>query len=185
MAPRLAALLAQHRLPGGVPLLIREAVPEDAAALLDYIAAVSAESEFLTFAPGEFTLGVTAEADVLRQYADADNQLYLVGLVEGAICAVAILSASARTRIRHSGELAMSVRRQYWGQGIGSVMLDTLIGWARGSGIITKINLRVRADNQRALRLYQRKGFILEGTLRREMRLDDRYFDNHCLGLEL
>ena len=174
-----------HRLPGGVPLLIRAAEPEDAAALLDYIEAVSAESEFLTFAPGEFTLGVAAEADVLRQYAAAENQLYLLGLVEDAIAAVAILSASTRARIRHSGELAMSVRRQYWGQGIGSLMLDTLIGWARATRIITKINLRVRADNQRAIRLYERKGFVLEGTLRKEMRVNQRYFDNHCLGLEL
>ena len=176
---------ARHRLPGGVPLLIREAQPQDAVALLDYIEAVSAESEFLTFAPGEFTLGVAAEADVLRQYAEADNQLYLLGLVEDAIAAVAILSASTRTRIRHSGELAMSVRRRFWGQGIGSLMLDTLIDWARATHIITKINLRVRADNQRAIRLYERKGFALEGTLRKELRVGERYFDNHCLGLEL
>jgi RimJ/RimL family protein N-acetyltransferase len=185
VAQGLAAVQSQHRLPGGLSLLIREAVPEDAAALLGYIEAVSAESEFLTFAPGEFTLSVAAEAEVLRQYAQADNQLYLLGLTEQAIVAVAILSASTRARIRHSGELAMSVRRQYWGRGVGSVMLDTLIGWARATGIISKINLRVRADNQRALRLYQRKGFVLEGTLRREMRVGERYFDNHCLGFEL
>lgn len=185
MAAGLAPVQTRQRLPGGALLVIREAAADDAAALLDYIEAVSAESEFLTFAPGEFNLSETAEADVLRQYAAADNQLYLLGLLESAIAAVAILSASPRARIRHSAELAMSVRRQHWGQGIGSLMLDTLIGWARATRIITKISLRVRADNQRALHLYRRKGFALEGTLRREMRVDDRYFDNHCLGLEL
>lgn len=185
MAAGLAPSETRHRLPGGVLLVIREAAAEDAAALLEYIEAVSGESEFLTFAPGEFKLSVTAEADVLRQYAAADNQLYLIGLVEGAITAVAILSASPRARIRHSAELAMSVRRRYWGQGIGSLMLDALISWARATRIITKIGLRVRADNERALHLYRRKGFALEGTLHKEMRVDDRYFDNHCLGLEL
>ena len=185
MAARVAPPPTWHRLPGGVPLLIRAAAPEDAAALLDYIEAVSRESDFLTFAPGEFALSVVAEAEVLRQYAEASNQLYLLGLVEDAIAAVTILSASTRARIRHCGELAMSVRRRYWGQGIGSLMLDTLITWARATRIITKIDLRVRADNQRAIRLYQRKGFRLEGTLRREMRVGEEYFDNHCLGLEL
>jgi RimJ/RimL family protein N-acetyltransferase len=166
-------------------LLMRAAAPGDAAALLDYLEAVSGESEFLTFAPGEFTLDVAAEAEVLRRYAEADNQLYLLGVVQEAIVAVAIVSASPRARIRHCGELAMSVRRQYWGLGLGSLMLDTVIAWARGTGIITKIDLRVRADNQRAIRLYQRKGFVIEGTLRHEMRVGERYFDNHCLGLEL
>ena len=79
----------------------------------------------------------------------------------------------------------MSVRKRYWGHGIGSLMLDTLIDWARGTGIVKKINLRVRTDNQRAISLYARKGFANEGTIRKEMLLDGRYFDHHWMGLEL
>jgi RimJ/RimL family protein N-acetyltransferase len=79
----------------------------------------------------------------------------------------------------------MSVRKQYWGFGIGSLMLDALIGWARDIQIVKKINLRVRTDNQRAILLYKRKGFVIEGTIHKEILLDGKYFDHHWMGLEL
>jgi RimJ/RimL family protein N-acetyltransferase len=79
----------------------------------------------------------------------------------------------------------MSVRKEYWGLGIGSLMLDTLIDWARATQIVTKVNLRVRTDNQRAIQLYRNKGFVIEGTIRREIRLNDQYFDTYWMGLEL
>ncbi len=83
-----------------------------------------------------------------------------MGLVDGAIVSTLSFSAGSRPRLRHSGEFGMSVRKAYWGLGTGSLMLDTLLDWARGTGIVTKINLRVRTDNQRAIALYRRKGFV-------------------------
>jgi RimJ/RimL family protein N-acetyltransferase len=53
---------------------------------------------------------------------------------------------------------------------------------ARG-GAVTKINLRVRSDNVRAIALYERKGFEREGLLRRGMRVDDVYYDLLAMGL--
>lgn len=45
--------------------------------------------------------------------------------------------------------------------------------------------LRVRTDNQRAIGLYKHKGFMIEGTIRREIFIDGEYFDHHWTGLEL
>ncbi|HIF93816.1 MAG TPA: hypothetical protein EYQ60_11940 [Myxococcales bacterium] len=56
-----------HPLPNGGDLVIREATREDAAALLPHVEAVSGESPFLTFGPGEFELTVDQEADFLAQ----------------------------------------------------------------------------------------------------------------------
>jgi len=44
------------RLNDGRVLVIREAAAEDARALLTYVEAVSGESDFLSFGPGEFEL---------------------------------------------------------------------------------------------------------------------------------
>lgn len=174
-----------HTLKTGTVLSIREAAAADARAVLDYVETVSGESDFLAFGPGEFELSETAERDVLQRYADSENQIYLLGLVDGAVAAVLIFSAPQRARLRHCGELGMSVRKRYWGLGIGSLMMDALIAWARASRDVRKLNLRVRTDNARAIRLYENKGFRIEGTLRREMLLGGRYYDNHWMGLEL
>lgn len=175
----------KHHLKNGHVLVIREAAVEDARAVLDYVEGISGESDFLSFGPGEFELTEAEEEDFLRKYRDSDNQLYIVGLIDDTVVSTLTFSAGRRPRVRHSGEFGMSVRKQHWGLGIGSLMLDTLIDWARGTRIVKKINLRVRADNQRAIVLYKRKGFVIEGTIRREVFLDGKYFHHHWMGLEL
>ena len=176
---------SKYELKNGPVLLIREAVVQDARAILDYLEQMSGESEFLTFGPGEFELTEAEEEDFLRKYRDSDNQLYILGLIDDTIVSTLIFSAGRRPRVRHSGEFSMSVRKHYWGLGIGSLMLDTLIGWARATEIVKKINLRVRTDNQHAIHLYERKGFVKEGTIRKEIFLNGTYFDQHWMGLEL
>ena len=175
--------MQNHTLPNGQTLLIREALPEDAAAVLQYVHAVSGETDFLGFGAGEFQLTEAEEANVLQGYHNADNQLYLVGLIEGAIVAVITFAAGRRARTRHCGEFGMSVRRGYWGLGIGGAMLDELIAWARDSQVVSKINLRVRSDNQRAIRLYTRKGFVQEGTIRNDVKLNGIYYHSDIMGL--
>ena len=109
----------------------------------------------------------------------------MLGLIEDKIVASLVFSAGHRPRIRHSGEFGMSVRKRYWGLGIGSSMLDALIDWARDMQIVKKINLRVRTDNERAIALYERKGFVIEGTIHKQIFLDGAYFDHYWMGLEL
>ena len=175
----------KRHLKNGQVLVIREAAVEDARAVLDYVEGISGESDFLSFGPGEFELTQAEEEDFLRKCLDADNQLYIIGLIDDTVVSTVTFSAGRRPRVRHSGEFGMSVRKQYWGLGIGWLMLDTLVDWARGTQIVRKINLRVRTDNQRAIRLYRRKGFVIEGTIRREVFLGGKYFDHHWMGLEL
>jgi RimJ/RimL family protein N-acetyltransferase len=175
----------RHQLKDGKRLTIREAQVEDAGALLDYVECISGESDFLSFGPGEFELSQAEEEDVLHTFRHAENQLYLVGLVDGVFVSALTFAAAPRTRVRHSGEMGLSVLKEYWGLGIGSLMIDTFLGWARGTGIVTKVNLRVRSDNARAIRLYERKGFLVEGTLRNEILLDGTYYDQYWMGLVL
>jgi RimJ/RimL family protein N-acetyltransferase len=174
-----------HKLKNGGALVIREAAVNDARAVLDYLESVSSESDFLSFGPGEFDLGQPEEEEFLSKCLESDNQLYIIGAIDDSIVATLNFSAGRRPRVRHCGELGMSVRKEYWGLGIGSLMLETLITWARETQIVTKINLRVRTDNRRAILLYESKGFVKEGTIRREMLLDGEYYDHHWMGLEL
>ena len=169
----------------GRVLVVREAEPDDAGAVLKYVEEISGQSDFLTFGPGEFELTESEEREFLRKTRASDNQVYLVGLIDDTIVGTLGFSAGQRPRIRHTGELGMSVHRRFWGLGIGSAMLDALLGWAKDTHIVTKINLRVRTDNRRALRLYERYGFVKEGTIRKEILIAGRYFDHYWMGLDL
>jgi RimJ/RimL family protein N-acetyltransferase len=174
-----------YRLSDGRILLIREASARDARSLIAHIDTISRESDFLAMGPGEFELTEAEEERIVQGFRDADNHLYLIALLDSGIVAHLSFSAGHRMRVRHKGEFGMSVRKEYWGLGIGGRMLDALIDWARGTNIVTKIDLKVRTDNDRAIVLYMRKGFVIEGTIRREICIDGKYFDHYAMGLEL
>jgi len=175
----------QHRLKRGLGLLIREVVVADASALLRYVEGISGESKYLNMGPGDFDWTQAEEEAFIRNCRATDNRLFLLGEIEGRIVALLSFVGGRRPRIRHAGEFSLSVRKSFWGLGIGSLMIDALLDWARGTGIVTKVNLRVRADNERAIRLYERKGFRHEGTNRRAILLDGTYYDHLCMGLDL
>ena len=162
-----------------------EAAEEDARPLLDYVHAISGESDFLSFGPGEFEMTELQEEAFIRECREAANRLFIVGLIGPAIIASLTFLGGGRPRVSHCGEMGMTVRKQYWGLGIGRRMLDALLNWAKGTHVVTKINLRVRTDNPRAIRLYEQCGFVREGTIRKEIYLAGRYFDHHWMGLEL
>jgi len=61
--------------------------------------------------------------------------------------------------------LTIAVARAYWGRGIGSALLGTLLEAAAGRGC-TEVFLEVRKDNPRARTLYQRRGFEEIGVRR-------------------
>jgi RimJ/RimL family protein N-acetyltransferase len=175
----------EHRLKNGKVLNIREVVVRDAAAVLEYVHAVSAESPYLTFGPDEFEFTEAEERAFIADSQAAQNRLFILGSVGSSIVGLLNFSGGRRPRIRHCGEFGISVRKAWWGQGVGSLMLDALIAWARETGLVTKINLRVRTDNERAISLYGRKGFVREGTVSRDMQIAGTYFDNYMMGLRL
>jgi len=173
-----------HKLHDGHELLIREAEAEDARSVLDYVQHVCGESDFLTFGPGEFELNEQQEKEFLGKNRETENKLVILGLIDSRVVSVLNLSGGQRPRIRHCGELGMTVREPYWGSGIGTLMLDAAIAWAKDTNIIKKINLRVRTDNERAISLYEKMGFLKEGTIRKEIFIDGRYYDHYWMSLE-
>ncbi|MEO2047176.1 MAG: GNAT family N-acetyltransferase [Pirellulales bacterium] len=164
---------------------VREAEPDDTIAELTYIEDINGQSGFLSFRRGEFGLTELQEQAFLRKFLASDNQLYNLGIIDDTIVSTLNFSAESRLRVQHSDEFGMSVQRQFWGRGIGSLMLNVLICWAKQKQIVTRINLRVRTDTQRAIEIYERQGFVKEGTTRKEFLLNGKYFDNYWMGLEL
>ena len=116
-----------HQLKNGQTLLIRQVEVEDTSAVMDFVYKISGESDFLTFGPGEFELTEAEEQEFIYKSLVSENQLFIFSSINNSIVALLHFSASPRPRIRHCGEIGLSVRKEYWGLGIGSIMLDTLI----------------------------------------------------------
>ncbi len=80
-------------------------------------------------------------------------------------------------RSLHKVEFGICVLREYWGFGIGRNLLQQSIQWADSNGII-KMELNVIETNEKAISLYQKNGFAVEGVLKKDKRLSDGNFYN-------
>ncbi|MFL5627350.1 MAG: GNAT family N-acetyltransferase [Ktedonobacteraceae bacterium] len=178
--------MTQHApLKNNLRLTLRRAEPRDAENLLAFLNQVAGESENITFGPGEFGLSVEEERMFLQQTAASPTSLYVIAEIAGEIAGTLTFSTGKRPRLQHAGEFGTTVLRKYWNLGIGSRMLAYLIDWARQTGTIRKINLRVRVDNLPAIHLYEKHGFVREGHLTREFYLHGQFVDVYMMGLQL
>lgn len=163
---------------------LSHAVEGDAAPVLDYLNVVSGETDFLAFAPGEFGMTTDEEAAHIRRlYADRTGFM-LKAVVDNEIASLAGVQRGHRPRVRHVGLLGISVLKKFWGTGVGPAICRQVLVEAKAMGL-GRVELRVREDNLRAVRLYQRLGFRQEGRLRSSFVVADKPYDELIMGLLL
>jgi RimJ/RimL family protein N-acetyltransferase len=69
------------------------------------------------------------------------------------------------------------------GEGYGTAALLALVGFAFGQLRLERVELEVYDFNARARRVYERVGFILEGTRRRALFRDGAHHDVHLMAI--
>lgn len=80
--------------------------------------------------------------------------------------------------------MGIGVANQAQGRGVGQKLLEALKAKAREEGI-HKLSLRVMGTNLGAQRFYLRNGFEIEGNLKEEFKIGDKYVDDIFMGFIL
>ena len=107
--------------------------------------------------PGVFenTLG-------LPSYRTADSEAFIAGLGPDDHNFVAVLD--------------------YQGRGVGTTLMETLLDLADHWLMLVRVELEVFADNEQAIRLYEKLGFEKEGLLRMTTVRNGRYVDEYKMA---
>ncbi|QEK13126.1 GNAT family N-acetyltransferase [Crassaminicella thermophila] len=167
----------------GNKLIIRKATSEDAEKTANYKTVIAGESDFLTFGENEIAITTEKERESIESINCKDNSIMIIALLDDEIVGLIVFRGGDRVRVRHVGEIGVTVRKSHWGLGIGSFLFEFLIEWAKQTGIIRKMNLRVRTDNENAIKLYEKYGFKKEGILKRDFYINGIFYDSISMGL--
>jgi len=73
------------------------------------------------------------------------------------------------------------VTREWWSQGIASRLLAEVIAWAP-SARVKRLELMVHTTNAKAIAVYRRLGFEVEGTRKCSLLVDGEYVDEYCMS---
>lgn len=113
---------------------------------------------------------------------DPSYDYVLVAEVDGKVVGNLGLHRSRRPRNVHVATLGISVHDAYQGRGIGRALMAAAIDAADRWLNILRIELEVYADNERAIKLYESLGFVVEGRKRMNAFRDGQYVDSLVMG---
>jgi RimJ/RimL family protein N-acetyltransferase len=176
--------MAEHaqvsvKLKDGTPALIRMANESDAEALLGHMKSLLDDGEGMIVSFDEMKKTVEQEIDWINDLNSHHDNLLLILCVDDEIVAYIDFHANKRRTLAHHGWFGMGVKPGWRGKGAGSVLLDTLIAWAKANPRVDKINLNVRADSSPGITLYKSRGFKEEGVFHKQLKLSDgKYVDD-------
>lgn len=161
----------------GGSYLIRPAVRDDSSQLAVARLQIDGETEYMDRECGEDYLDASAFRRIIQQDSDMDNHLFLVAEARGKVIGFSRCIGSGLRRSAHKAEFGVCVLKQFWGCGIGGHLLRESITWADEIGL-EKVSLSVLETNVKAIQLYEKNGFEVEGILKKDKRLlDGRYYN--------
>ena len=145
--------------------IVRRATPGDAHALVELAESVGREDGRWILGTGPWR-SVSDERRYLRtidRHADAavfvaEDGTRIVGRLS--------LSRDPHPASRHVADLGLMVAESHRRRGVGTMLLDRAVAWARESAV-RKLELHVFPWNEPALGLYESFGFEREGFRRR------------------
>ena len=175
-----------HTLKNNSTCILRSPVPADAAAILNEMRLTSDETDFLSRSGDEITMSVPMEQEFLENAIKSPSDLMICAIVDGKIVATAGLTpVLIRERCRHRADFGISVLKEYWGLGIGSLLLSAIISGAREMNY-EQIELEVVCENEKGIALYKKFGFQIYGTLTHAFKYrDGTYASEYLMLLEL
>jgi len=160
---------------------IREAVANDAEAVIQLLERLYAETSFLLLEPGEQVWNKDEYARRIAQArADRSGMMY-VAEADGALTGVVFGIRGRARRNRHGLYLVIGVLRAHWNRGIGLSLLRAAEEWAKTNGL-HRLELTVQVRNARAAALYRKAGFEVEGRKRHSVFIDNAPMDEWLLS---
>ncbi len=170
----------------GRTVILRNARPEDSAALIEYLKTTSAETPYLIREPEEITITEEQENQFIKAKIDTERELMLVAFIDGKhIGNCSLMSIAQYKRYSHRCDVAIALYKEYCGYGIGKAMLQTVLDVAKSIGY-EQAELEVMAENKDAIAMYEKLGFEKFGTFPDNMKYaDGSYMDAYWMMKKL
>ncbi|MBX4263092.1 GNAT family N-acetyltransferase [Clostridium estertheticum] len=166
----------------GITWILRCPTKYDAIELSKLRVKIDGETENLDRESGEGLLTPNDFQKLIYEDSIAKKTIFLIAEVEHKIVGFTRCEGMKLSRFRHKAEFGLCISKEYWGYGIGKILLQKVMMWA-ATVEIKKISLTVVQTNTKAIQLYKKYGFIEEGLLIKDrIHKDGNYYNTVMMG---
>ena len=148
------------KLNDGRTCILRNCTSNDGKAVLEVFSLTHEQTDWMLTYPEEMTFTAEQEGKVLQERADSADEIELLAEIDGKVVGTAGISCvGRREKLKHRAEFGIGIDRAYWGFGIGHALTEACIECAEAAGY-AQLELDVTAENERAIALYKKAGFV-------------------------
>lgn len=160
---------------------IREITEGDSSRYLELNKLLDQESTFMLYEPGERTISIEEQKSMISSFIQSKNSNIFVAEMNNHLVGHLMVIGGNTNRIRHRAHLVIGILNDFIGQGIGHKLFNKLEAW-RETTSLTRIELTVITNNERAINLYKKNGFEIEGMKKNAMKINDKYIDEYMMA---
>ncbi|TCD45660.1 GNAT family N-acetyltransferase [Streptococcus sp. X16XC17] len=165
-------------------IFFEEAEPEDAQSIIEFMKDVAHETDAIVLEEDDFPLNHQQMAVFLDDSLCRLDQLCFVAKMNGDIIGLINVRTARTYTLSHIGDVFIAVKKAYWGHGLGRILLEETVEWARRNQVLKRLELTVQVQNERAVNLYHSVDFAIEGTKKRGARtIKGEWLDLYYMGL--
>lgn len=154
---------------------------EDVEQLIEYLKISACETDFLLKYPEEVNISEEQEKGILQWFIDSERDAMILAEVDGRLVGNCSFSpVGKKIRVRHRCSIGIALCEKVWGLGIGTYLLQELITKAKECGY-EQMELNVISRNERAIKLYEKMGFVKYGSMPNAMKHKDGTYDDEFM----
>ena len=146
----------------GKPIIIRLAQEADAERIIEFAHVIFNAYDQVLTTPEEFNNTPEQERAWINATTAHPSAIILVAVCDNQVVGLLDFATKPKKKISHTGEFGISVHPDFTGKGLGHKMIEIMLDWARHTGLVEKVFLKVFATNLKAISLYKKLGFIEE-----------------------
>lgn len=164
----------------GKRIEIRPIREEDAKDFIDMLWKLDEQTELMMYEIEGRSISEENMLSVIRT-CKRTNSLLLIAIEEEKIVGFLGVARGRFKRNSHSGYITIGILEKYRQQGIGTNLFEEMEYWAKEENMV-RLELTVMCHNTQAVRLYEKKGFFIEGIRKKSLYVKEKYIDEYYMG---
>ena len=101
---------------------------------------------------------------------------------EEKVIGTAGLDIFSNSRLRHSASIGIMVHKDFQNNGVGTKLMEAIIDIADNWLMLVRVELTVFTDNEKAINLYKKFNFEIEGVKKKAAIRNGEYVDELMMG---
>lgn len=155
---------------------IRPIEKNDAKAFYQFQLLLDQEAKYMLYEPTERVTTVRQIKKTISEIKNTETSTIFIAEKDKQIVGYLGLYGSSLKRVKHVGYISIGIVEAHCNKGLGYQLLSASFQFAKTTGI-NRLELSVIEENKRAIHLYQKCHFSIEGVRKKAVRINGQWHD--------